>query len=127
MARGAAAYGGLRPGVPVTRVPYATLDCNGMSHHARPCRCTKEFFRLVGGVLTVESSGEWLRLEHIEKGTWCQNFYALIFAKIEEELIAADQKVRFPFDGTFQVAIIRRIVCNDRQGEPGQAHLASER
>src|SRR5712691_3995525 len=66
----------------------------------------------------IRSSGEWLRLEHIEKGTRCQNFYALIFAKIEEELIAADQKVRFPFDGTFQVAIIRRIVCNDRQGEP---------
>src|SRR6266851_9413118 len=47
MERGAAAYGVLRPGVPVTSVPYATLDCNGMSHLARTFRCTKEPYQRV--------------------------------------------------------------------------------
>ena len=39
-----------------------------------------------------------LRLEHIKKDTRCENFYALIFAEVEEELIAADQKIQIPPD-----------------------------
>ena len=56
-------------------------------------------------------------LEYIEKGTRSQKSNILIDTKIEQELIAADKKVRCSFDRTFQVAIVCGIVLNDGQGE----------
>src|SRR5712691_5477762 len=54
MERGAAAHGELRPRVPGTSVPYATLDCNGMARRAGPMPCTQAAFC---GVMWATSEG----------------------------------------------------------------------